>query len=201
MDKNYSNVSCIELELRNGYFIIRSGSDFKLENDNIPVLSYIEKGVWHIISDPDPRAKGYFTLYLPHEFKPYRLKLKSVDSTVKLVSVNATDVEIENNNSDISVSGMKVRNIYINVGKGRLYAELTPKMSTYVNCGFGEVRLVMAYSPDNYKIRTIRGGGSVILDGRAMERNWSNCVHSDNEIVVKCGLGKAVIDFKNTSNE
>lgn len=201
MNDDYSKVTCIDMELRNGYFSIRNGDSFKLENDNIPILSYVEKGIWHIVSDPDPNAKGYFTLYLPHGFMPYKLRVKGFNSTIKIGSVNAVDVEIENNNSDISIGCMKLRNIYINVGKGRMYAELTPELSTYVNCGFGEVKLIMTGDKENYRIRSQRGGGSVTLDGVSLEREWDNSVCSDNELVIKCGLGKVDIDFKKEKNE
>lgn len=200
MSDDYSNITCIDMDLRNGYFNVRSGDGFRLENDNIPVLSYVEKGIWHIASDPNPQSKGYFTLYLPRDFKPYKLRIRAFNSTLKISSVNAEDVEIENNNSDISIGLMQLRNIYINMGKGRLYAELAPILSTYVNCGFGEVKLIMAGSRDNYRIRSRRGGGCVTLDGVPLQREWDNELCRDNEIVVKCGLGKVEIDFTETDS-
>lgn len=195
MDDYYKEVTCVNMDLKNGYFRIRRGSDFELETGGVPVLSFIEKGIWHIISDPDPMAKGYFTMTVPHDFLPYRLKIKALNSTVNAAGISAEDVEIHGNNSYISVAGMNTRNIYISVGKGRVYADFAPTVSTYINCGFGEAAVKIAGCEDDYRIRSRRGGGAVYINGRKLEREWDNGIKCENEIVIKCGLGKVTADF------
>lgn len=201
MDFDYSGITCIEAELRNGYFIICRGDDFLLDNENIPVLSYTEKGVWHIVSDPDPAAKGYFKLFLPKWYDPYKLKIKSYCSTVKIISVSATEVEIDNDNSDVSVSDMNVRNIYIKLRKGRVRAQLSPSLSTYINCGFGDADIKLSGKRDDYRIRSVRGIGTVMIDDKPVAREWSSSTESNNELVIKCGLGSVRIGFEGSYDE
>lgn len=201
MADNYYDVTYIDAVLRNGYFVICRGDAFMLDNENIPVLSYIDNGIWHIESDPDPMAKGYFRLYIPYDYDLYKLKIHSLNSTVKIVSISVTEAEIYNDNSDISISSMGVRNIYMKIGKGSIYADISPELSTYINCGFGKAQIKLSGSAEDYKIRSKHGAGSVKVGGHIVCREWENCINSDNEVVIKCGLGSVQVDFEKQVNE
>ena len=184
-------VSCLDFILKNGSFEIRRGSVLGTEFPGAEeFINFVRCGVLYI------RACGGTgnVIVLPREFEAAAVNIKTEDAYVKLCSLDALDVSLKISGGMFRSGVIKARSIYADLGRGTANITAKPELSSFFECGMGDMHVRFLGNREDHRIRSEHGVGELFIDGEKTGRKAINGIGS-KEIFARCGMGVLRLDF------
>lgn len=215
-----SDVSSIRLDIQAADVTIRNGDVIALES-NIRNLSIDEKnGVLKVVENgrrawrvQDNHAALILTLPEEYELDSAdittgagrltvgRLNAKSVSlelgaGEVTISRLNAhSQADIEGGAGTVSINSGSIHNLDADMGVGELSMTVELRGRNEINCGVGELKLVLTDSMANYRIDLDKGIGRATVNDTEL-RDGETFGTGDNTVSIDGGVGEIAVVFQ-----
>lgn len=177
----------MEITLSDGVFSISRGAVPNINGGK--VSSFSRCGVMYI------NISGNAAVVIPDDNDLFRFKLLVKRSTVNLCGINAVDVSLYIKESNLRTGTIKSDRLYADVGKGSALIKADTASSAVYICGMGEMRAVLGGNESDYRIKTERGIGSIMVSDKEWPRHMISG-SGKRELFARCGMGKIAFNFR-----
>lgn len=181
-------INKVKLKLSGSFYEITYGDNFSVKDDCGNHLVYEEKGIWHVISDPDGRKNSNSVITIPRDVQLHSFILEGTDIALKCDILKANTVYFDLKNSAGEISNLYGKKIGISMGKGEIRVGIKELDTLKIDCGYGTVNAEIPADTIPYNIRSSSGIGEVNLNSIKLPRQY---VKNDNgkDINIVCGMG------------
>lgn len=218
----YENVENLEIDVNYANLNVVSGDSFKVDatySDMIKVINVDNTLLIEEVSTLLEAGKnGSITVYIPDSVTLKEFKLDSdlaavtvenikcnelnVDvETGKTVinSVTATDkAEIESGTGEFVINSAELNNLSFDGGIGKATLSGRVYGASEIECGVGELNMILTGAAADYTIKGKAGTGIVVIDGNEVDGSF-NLDGGSDLIHLKGGVGAVDISFQDKS--
>lgn len=175
-----------------------SGIDFELDgtccdivhgarldvNGTCEINTYTRCGIWYL------KARGgKLRITIPKEAVFSAVNIRAKGAQLNACDFCAINTDLRMSGSLCVFDGIDSRSLYAELGYGRMDIKVMGFKSSSFNCGRGEMSIDFCSSKKDCSIKTVRGIGSILIEGEKLPRSYKSEVRGGAEIYIKCGLG------------
>lgn len=195
-DNGGGRISGLELELENGMFELRRGEEFSAELDEDRALSFVRCGVWHI------RAAGgeNNVIRIPYGFEAAAVRIRLSGAALSVCDIKAVDISFRVSRGHLAAGIASARSISAELGMGSAVMTAAPSVSAFFECGSGTMKIALAGSPSDYRIRCEHGIGGVTAGGKSLARH-ETLGNGEKDVFIRCGMGRMELDFSGDTDD
>lgn len=212
-----TNSNKIKIELASSTFIIKEGTNLKLESNHSKITAKEENGYLKIKEQKNwniNKTTNQMVLTLPNNqvleyleietgaglFEIESLKVNELDLDLGAGKVIIDNLEVYRSASidgglgEIIVNKSKINNLELNMGIGKLTLNANIFGNSKIEAGVGNIDLNLLGNKEIYTLKLEKGLGSVQVDGKRIENNTFGT--GLNVLNVEGGIGAININFK-----
>lgn len=177
------DISGIDFELDGACCDIVYGVRFDI-NGAGEINTYTRCGIWYL------KAKGgKFRITIPNDTVFSAVNIRAKGTQLHSCGFCALNTDLRMSDSLCFYDGIDSRSLYAELGEGRMEIRVNGFTSSSFNCGRGEMSIDFCSSRKDCYVKTVRGTGSILIDGEKLPRSYVSDVRNGAEIYIKCGLG------------
>lgn len=212
-----TNANKIKIELASSTFIIKEGTNLKLESNHSKIttkeedgyLKIKEKQNWNInkttkqivLTLPKNRVLEYLEIETGAGlFEIESLKVNELDLDLGAGKVKIDNLEvyksanIDGGLGEIIINKSKINNLELNMGIGKLTLNTHLFGNSKIEAGMGNIDLNVLGNKEIYTLKLEKGIGSIQVDGERIENSTFGA--GLNVLNVEGGIGSININFK-----
>lgn len=193
-----SDIKNISLTARGKNYFISTGTAFNID-DNLQtgLMSYVEKGVWHI-EDNGETGNAPIEIRLPEDFIPERLDISIETGNVIVLIPSASSLRLNVHDGNAEIRRIRIGDLFTEAGKGKINLTAVLSGSAQINCGSGSVNALFENTSEEFNIEAMTGMGSIRIGDEVFDkerRKGSIGGSAEKNIKLSCGMGSIEIDF------
>ncbi len=220
VNKEYTYIDNIIIDLKVDNLILKDGDKFMVDAENVSKrfsvkerngeLKIEEKDTWIFHNN----SSGEITIYIPSGTILNNLEIDNGAGKIDINNISANNLEIDQGAGSLTINNSQFNNANIEGGVGlttikntsfgyidldadvgKTVIEALINSNGKIDCGIGEVNLMLEGVIDDYRIIPVRGIGSIKIDGQEVSNNTTYGTGNKN-IRIEGGIGNINIDFK-----
>ncbi len=192
-----SDIQSIDIKLGAGRFVIEQGDGFKIDGN---AQSRISGGVWYIsrdIMNNLPDTAQILTITIPSYFTAERASITLGAGELLIKGLSAYKTELEVSAGNMEAMGIYTQKLDMKCGVGRIKADASLHGDVDISCGMGDAYLRLMNRQEDFNYTASVGLGTIVVGGQQINGTGNRVSNAGApySLNIKCGMGKAVVDF------